>query len=224
MNFEEFKGFSREVILQSLALANEKILKLKDIGDLSGYELLEEKFIPKYEKLYFAMTLPDFQKNYEESQDVREQLIKILNDIMEKNGFTKEYILEKLEIRKKLKIKDVSGAKVVKKFYEHELMEIQSRKEKYLEEADKILKEEYKVTHELSNAVQQEEQTDIIYKLHPLRERFRKLDTEIVKLQEKEVEIQKNIDSEWKYEIYGTLHEDELKEKTKEVLKNEKIN
>ncbi|MGL6064403.1 MAG: hypothetical protein ACRC0S_04915 [Fusobacteriaceae bacterium] len=224
MEFEKFKEFSREIILQSLALGNEQILKLKAIGDLSGYELLEKEFIPKYEKLYFAITLPDFQKNYEESPEIGEQLTSILNEIMKKNGFSEEYIFEKLKLRKTLKTKDVSGAGVVKKLYEFELNEIQQKIKKYLVEADKILKEEYRLSDELGKVIQQEEQTKLIYKLHPLRERFRTLNEQIIRLQEKEIEIQKNIASEWKYEIYGTLHKDDLKNKTSEVLKNEKIN
>ncbi|MGL4687096.1 MAG: hypothetical protein ACRCVS_00250 [Fusobacteriaceae bacterium] len=224
MEFEKFKEFSREVILQSLALGNEQILKLKAIGDLSGYELLEKEFIPKYEKLYFAITLPDFQKNYEESPEIGKQLTNILNEIMKKNGFSEEYIFEKLKLRKALKTKDVSGAEVVKKLYEFELNEIQQKIKKYLREANKILKEEYRLSDELSKVIQQEEQTKLIYKLHPLRERFIILNEQILRFQEKEIEIQKNIASEWKYEIYGTFHKDDLKNKTREVLKNEKIN
>ncbi|MGL5124184.1 MAG: hypothetical protein ACRC6K_08570 [Fusobacteriaceae bacterium] len=224
MEFEKFKEFSREVILQSLSLGNEQILKLKTIGDLSGYELLEKEFIPKYEKLYFAITLPNFQKNYEEFPEAITQFSDILKDIMKKNGFSENYILEKLKIRKNLEANNTSSSKVVKKFYEFELNEVKQKINRYLKEADKVLKEEYKLNDELSKVIQEKEQTKLIYKLHPLREKFRKINDEIVKLKKKEVEVQKNIDSEWKYEIYGTIHEDELKNKTREVLKNEKIN
>lgn len=206
MEFKNFKEFALEVILQCLALANEKVEKLKDLGDLSGYELLEKEYIPKYEKLYLAINSEELEKVYGEGFLALE---KTLKEIMEKNSFSEEFIKDKISLRNSLG--ENSGSLVVKRFYEYELKEVKNKKEKLLEEADSILEEEFKVNNELSNAIQQEEQMEIIYKLHPLREKFRILDKEITRLQGLEEELNKKLQSKWRYEIYGTVNQEKLK-------------
>ena len=206
-DFKDFKSFSQEVILQCLALANEKIIKLKEIGDLSGYELLEKEYVPKYEKLYLAMESDEFKEVYgKEFMNLK----KTIQDIMEKNNFTKEFIQDKIVIRNSLG--EDKGSIVVKRFYEYELKEVKSKKQELLREADLVLDEEFKVNNELSNSIQQEEQMEIIYKLHPLREKFRNLDKEIMRLQGLEAELEEKLKTKWRYEIYGTINQEKLKE------------
>ena len=48
--------FCIEVILQVLKLTDNKIKQLREIGDLSGAEILEKDVIEKYEKLYGGLT------------------------------------------------------------------------------------------------------------------------------------------------------------------------
>lgn len=213
-NFDEFINYSLEIILQSLSLAEKKSEKLRNIGDISGSELIEKEFFPKYEKLYFALKTDEFSKKLEENIEERSQIKKILNDIKEKNGLTSEFIEEQLEKRKKLK--GNSGSEVVKKLYEYELKELRKKKNEYLKEADEILKKEFEINVELSNAVQQEEQNEIVYKLHPLREKFRILDKKILEVEEKEKKIEEKLFSEWRYEIYGTIDENTLKKNYEE--------
>lgn len=206
-DFKDFKEFSQEVILQCLALANEKIIKLKEIGDLSGYELLEKEYLPKYEKLYLAMESEEFQEVYGKEFV---NLKKTIQDIMEKNSFSKEFIEEKIALKNSLG--EDSGSLVVKRFYEYELKEVRTKKDLLLKEADLVLDEEFKVNTELSNSIQQEEQMEIIYKLHPLREKFRILDKEIMRLQGLQNELEEKLKTKWRYEIYGTVNQEKLKE------------
>ncbi|MGL5125379.1 MAG: hypothetical protein ACRC6U_05255 [Fusobacteriaceae bacterium] len=206
-DFKDFKSFSQEVILQCLALANEKVIKLKEIGDLSGYELLEKEYLPKYEKLYLAMESQEFKEVYGKEFI---NLKKTIQDIMEKNNFSKEFIQDKISIRNSLG--EDGGSIVVKRFYEYELKEVKSKKQELLKEADLVLDEEFKVNNELSNSVQQEEQMEIIYKLHPLREKFRNLDKEIMRLGKLEAELEDKLKTKWRYEIYGTINQKKLKE------------
>lgn len=207
---EKFKKYAREISLAILALGKSRIDKFREIGDISGAEILERDFIPKYEKLYLGLESEEFKTAFNEDSQALE---KLFNDIMEKNGFTKVQILEKLEKRESLEknLGEESGAKAVKQLFQHELTEIRRRKNRYLEEADSVLKEEFIVNTELSNSIQQEEQMEIIYKLHPLRERFRILDGKLVELEKREKSLEEKLQKKWSYEIYGTTSQEELK-------------
>ncbi|MGL5541755.1 MAG: hypothetical protein ACRDB2_00205 [Fusobacteriaceae bacterium] len=206
MDLEKFKKYASEIALAILALGKSRIDSLREIGDLSGAEILERDFIPKYEKLYLGLESEDFKKAFEEDSS---SLEKLFNDIMEKNGFTKEGILEKMKKRETLE--ENNGARAVKQLFQHELSEIKRRKNRYIEAADEVLKEEFIVNTELSNSIQQEEQEEIIYKLHPLREKFRILDGKLIELEKREKELEERIQKKWSYEIYGTLSQEELK-------------
>lgn len=206
MEFERFKKYAGEILLSILAVANEKAQHLHEIGDLSGEELLKDEFIPKYERLYLGLKSEEFRENFAKDSAA---FINLFEDIMKKNGFTKGQIEEKIRIREKLG--DNSGAKAVRQLFQHELAELKSRKYRLIEQADEVLKEEFQVNSELSNSIQQEEQMEIIYKLHPLRERFRKIDEKLMAIEKKEKELSKKLEAEWPYEIYGTLDEEALK-------------
>ena len=205
MNLDDIISNGKEIILQSLAQGYKKYEKLKEIGDISGYEIIEKEFLNKYEKLYLTFfdekAIAEFENNYKEIE-------KILEDIREKNGFTKEYISSQKKLREELKSE--SGSEVVKNFYEYQLKELKNKKAKLLIEADKILEKEFEVNEKLSNSIQQEEQMEIIYELHPLREKFRELDNKLVDLEEKIINLEGKIQKKWYYEIYGTAKKEEL--------------
>ncbi|MBP6322954.1 MAG: hypothetical protein KA336_03585, partial [Fusobacteriaceae bacterium] len=92
----------------------------------------------------------------------------------------------------------------------YQLKELKNKKAKLLIEADKILEKEFEVNEKLSNSIQQEEQMEIIYELHPLREKFRELDNKLVELEEKIINLEGKIQKKWYYEIYGTAKKEEL--------------
>lgn len=215
MDLENVISNGIEIILQSLALGNKKYEKFKEIGDISGYEIVEKEFLSKYEKLYLGFfdenTLKAFQTNAKEIE-------KILDDIREKNGFSKDFIEEQKELRRELS--GNSGSEVVKNLYEYQIKELKSKKSKLLIEADDILKKEFEINEKLSNAIQQDEQTEIIYELHPLRERFREIDKKLVDLDSKILKLEGKLQKKWYYEIYGTVKKEELLESYKNVFKN----
>ncbi|MGL4732408.1 MAG: hypothetical protein ACRCWN_01845, partial [Fusobacteriaceae bacterium] len=66
MDLEKFKKYASEIALAILALGKSRIDSLREIGDLSGAEILERDFIPKYEKLYLGLESEDFKKAFEE--------------------------------------------------------------------------------------------------------------------------------------------------------------
>ena len=201
----EILKFSIEVILQVFKSINKKIDEMKEIGDISGIEILEKDVIPKYEKLYGGLTGEAVEKFDEEQISV---IKKYIEDIMKENKFSKEYIKNQIELREKLK--GDSGAEVVKRFFQYEKKELEKIKYELLDRADKVLEEEEKLSMKMKNAVQEEEQIEYIYKLQPVRAEFRKIEEKIIKVQEKLDVLNKRLESEWPYEIYGTISKEEM--------------
>lgn len=206
--------FSIEVILQVFKSVNKKIDELKKIGDISAIEILERDVIPKYEKLYGGLTGEEIKKFDEEQLAAIKKYIK---DIMKENNFNDEYIKKQMELREKLK--GDSGAEVVKRFFQYEKKELEKTKYELLDRADKILEEEEKLSMEMKNAVQEEEQIEYIYKLQPVRAEFRKIEEKMLKIQEKLNVLNKRLTSEWPYEIYGTLSKDEMLKTYNKIMK-----
>ena len=203
--------FSIEVILQVFKSVNKKIDELKKI---SAIEILERDVIPKYEKLYGGLTGEEIKKFDEEQLAAIKKYIK---DIMKENNFNEEYIKKQMELREKLK--GDSGAEVVKRFFQYEKKELEKTKYELLDRADKILEEEEKLSMEMKNAVQEEEQIEYIYKLQPVRAEFRKIEEKMLKIQEKLNVLNKRLTSEWPYEIYGTLSKDEMLKTYNKIMK-----
>lgn len=206
--------FSIEVILQVFKSVNKKIDELKKIGDISAIEILERDVIPKYEKLYGGLTGEEIKKFDEEQLAAIKKYIK---DIMKENNFNEEYIKKQMELRENLK--GDSGAEVVKRFFQYEKKELEKTKYELLDRADKILEEEEKLSMEMKNAVQEEEQIEYIYKLQPVRAEFRKIEEKMLKIQEKLNVLNKRLTSEWPYEIYGTLSKDEMLKTYNKIMK-----
>lgn len=210
----EILKFSIEVILQVFKSINKKIDEMKEIGDISGIEILEKDVIPKYEKLYGGLTGEAVEKFDEEQLSV---IKKYIEDIMKENKFSEEYIKNQIELREKLK--GDSGAEVVKRFFQYEEKELEKIKYELLDRADKILEEEEKLSMEMKNAIQEEEQIEYIYKLQPVRAEFRKVEEKIIKVQEKLDVLNKRLESEWPYEIYGTISKEEMLEIYNKIMK-----
>lgn len=210
----EILKFSIEVILQVFKAINKKIDEMKEIGDISGIEILEKDVVPKYERLYGGLTGEAVEKFDEEQFS---SIKKYIEDIMKENNFNEEYIKSQMELREKFK--GDSGAEVVKKFFQYEKKELEKTKYELLDKADSILEEEEKLSMEMKNAVQEEEQIEYIYKLQPVRAEFRKTEEKILKVQEKLDILNKRLTSEWPYEIYGTVSKDEMLKTYNKIMK-----
>lgn len=208
--------FCVEVILQVLKLTDNKIKQLREIGDLSGAEILEKDVIEKYEKFYGGLTgegIKEFKE--EELKGIREHI----ENIMIKNNLSKEYIESQVALREKLK--GDSGAEVIKRFFQYEKKELEKTKYDLLEKVSKVLDEEERVSMLMKNAIQEEEQIEYIYQLQPIREKYRELESKIFKVQDKLDLLKKKLDSEWYYEIYGTVSKDEMLKTYNEVMKKD---
>lgn len=219
---DSFVDFAKEVVLQSLKNANDKLIKLEELGDISGVEILEKEFVKKYEKLYTILDSDEikeifshnknnieFQNNAKLS-DKKEKIMTIIEGIMTKNGYTQEEILLSLEKRGQYGVD--SASIVVKNLYEYELKEVEVRRKKILTEANIILRNLDELNLQLSNSIQQINQEKIIEQLYLLQQKYKVIDSEILRLERIKIKLEKTLESKWKYEIYGTLHKNRLKE------------
>lgn len=208
---------AEETFLEVLRIAMQKQKDLQEIGDLAGEELLEKEVIAKYENLYLALQAEDFEQFSEEQW---QNLQKSLEEIQKKHQMKAEFLKEKRKIRKSLTGK--SGAEVVKKLLEYQKKELEKQKRLIMEEASQILDEEEKLHQELCEAIQEEEQLRIFERLQPLQRRYGKIFEKAIDIQKKIDYTVRDIEKKWKFEIYGTISEQKLKETSEEFFKKQK--
>lgn len=203
----EILKFSTEVILQVFIKINKKIDELKKNDEISAIEILENEVIPKYEKLFKGLKV-EVKEDEEIDNEKFENIKKYIFYIMKENNLTEEFIHSQMELREKLK--NNSGAEVVKKLFEYEKKQMENTKYNLLDKVNLVLDREDKLAMDLKNAIQEEEQIECIYKLQPVREEYRALEEKILRVQKNIDELNKKLDSQWRYEIYGTISKEKM--------------
>ena len=121
-----------------------------------------------------------------------------------------EYI--NLQIKKRKELKGNSGSEVVEKFFKYKIKELKKIKGDLLQKINKVLDREEKLNLDLSNAIQEVEQLEIVEKLQPIRAEFRKLFVQLDKYQKELEETENKLSKKWYYEIYGTTDKETLLE------------
>lgn len=218
--YNEILKFSIEVILQIFIKINRRLDELNNNGEISAVEILENEVIPKYEKLLKGLKAEIIEDDQEKSIDSEkiENIKKYIFDIMKENNLTKEFIDSQIKIREELK--DNSGAEVVKKLFEYEKKQMENTKYNLLDKVNSVLDREDKLAMDLKNAIQEEEQIECIYRLQPVREEYRALEEKILRVQKNIDNINKKLDSQWAYEIYGTISKDDMLNTYNQTMKN----
>ena len=216
MERERFRVYAQEVILTVLKMTSVQIDKLREMGDLSGVEILEEKVVIPYEKIYGALLEMKVENM---SDDEFKPFEEMVEEIREKNSLSVEKVLENLEKREKLK--GVSGATVVKRFFKYNSNRLLDKKDKITEKYNELALEEQNLENLLKETIQEEEQFDIIYKLQPVREKLREIEQRYLSVERDINQLKRKLESKWPYEIYGVVSEEELLETYKEAFKME---
>lgn len=218
--YNEILKFSIEVILQIFIKINRRLDELNNNGEISAVEILENEVIPKYEKLLKGLKAEIIEDDQEKSIDSEkiENIKKYIFDIMKENNLTEEFIDSQIKIREELK--DNSGAEVVKKLFEYEKKQMENTKYNLLDKVSSVLDREDKLAMDLKNAIQEEEQIECIYRLQPVREEYRALEEKILRVQKNIDNINKKLDSQWAYEIYGTISKDDMLNTYNQTMKN----
>ena len=209
MNTDKFISYSKEIILQVLRKNSQELMKAHEEKNTKEIDLLEKEVLPKYEKLYLALSDEELKnKSSEEIQGI----LKIMEDILEKNKFSKEFIEESM--KKREEYKDKSGALVVKRLFEYSIKNLKKKKTNIYKVLTPLLKKEEKLEADLKEAIQYDDEMRISADIVDVREDKRELLSQVADLDEKISSIEKDIENRWKYEIYGTVTQEELEKYT----------
>ena len=203
-----FIDYAREVCLQNLFLADNIKVDLKNQDNLYEVERIEKEVISVYESIYLSLDEEFLLKLYKENQKSFEQLEATIEKMKKDANLKDEYI--KTQIKKREELKGNSGAEVVEKFFKYKIKELKKIKGDLLQRLNKLLDKEEKLNLDLSNAIQEVEQLEIIEKLQPVRAEFRSLSLQLDKYQKELEETENKLFKKWYYEIYGTTDKEVL--------------
>lgn len=205
---KEIVDYGREICLQNLLLITRLKEDLKQKTDLSGIEKIDKEVLPIYENIYFSLEEEQLKSMIADDSELLEKIKNNLEKILENSNLSKNFILEQLSKRKELIGK--SGAEVVKKFNTYKLKEYKKERADLLSKINLVLDEEEKLNLDLSNAIQEKEQMEIIEKIQPIREKYRELEKKFNMFQEEVKKCEEVLNKKWPYEIYGTREEKEF--------------
>ena len=205
---KDFINYAREVCLQNLFLADNIKVDLKNQDNLYEVERIEKEVISVYENIYLSLDEEFLLKLYKENKKAFEQLEKTIEKMREDTNLKDEYI--KTQIKKREELKGNSGSEVVEKFFKYKIKELKKIKGDLLQKLNKLLDKEEKLNLDLSNAIQEVEQLEIIERLQPVRAEFRNLSLQLDKYQKELEETENKLLKKWYYETYGTTDKDIL--------------
>ena len=205
---KDFINYAREVCLKSLLWADNIKVDLKSQDSLYEVERIEKEVISVYENIYLSLDEEFLLKLYKENKKAFEQLEKTIDKMREDANLKDEYIRN--QIKKREELKGNSGSEVVEKFFNYKIKELKKIKGDLLQKLNKLLDKEEKLNLDLSNAIQEVEQLEIIERLQPVRAEFRNLSLQLDKYQKELEETENKLLKRWYYEIYGTTEKDIL--------------
>ena len=198
---KNFIDYAREVCLQSLLLADNIKVDLKNQDNLFEAERIEKEVISKYENIYLLLEEETLLNIYKKDKKIFEKIKETIEKMAKDSNLKEEYI--KAQIKKREELKGNSGAEVVEKFFKYKIKELKKIKGDLIQKINKVLDKEEKLNLDLSNAIQEVEQMEIIEKLQPVRAEFRSYFWQFVKYQKELEEKENNLSKNWSYEIYG---------------------
>ena len=207
---KHFIDYAREVCLQNLFLVDNFKVDLKNQDNLYEVERIDNEVISKYENIYLLLDETIILDIYKKDRKVFEKIEKAIKKMAEDAKIKDEYI--NLQIKKRKELKGNSGSEVVERFFKYKIKELKKIKGDLLQKINKVLDREEKLNLDLSNAIQEVEQLEIVEKLQPVRAEFRKLSIQLDKYQKELEETENKLSKKWYYEIYGTTDKETLLE------------
>ena len=205
---KDFINYAKEICLQNLFLADNIKVDLKNQDNLYEVERIEKEVISVYENIYLSLDKEFLLNLYKENKKAFEQLEETIEKMKKDANLKDEYI--KTQIKKRIELKGNSGAEVVEKFFKYKIKELKKIKGDLLQKLNKLLDKEEKLNLDLSNAIQEVEQLEIIERLQPIRSEFRDLSLQLDKYQKELEETENKLLKKWYYEIYGTTDKEVL--------------
>lgn len=203
--YEDILLLGRELALNVLKEADRKLKNYFDLGDVDAVKSISEEVIPKYVNLYnqFFAEIPE-----DLDEKMLESLEKVIYDIMEKHKIDEDYLWD--EVRKRISLKGNSGADVVKKLFETQLMHIEDKINEIVDKNSHLIKDLEKAEKAMANSIQRDEEEKYFELIKDIGKKIDMVNGKILEWKDKSEEIKYSINSKWKYEIYGTTPKDEL--------------
>lgn len=207
MEQKKVMKYWKEALLQVFKIINNRLESFKEIGDLSGIEKLEEDVIPLYEKFYNGLqTFLGKSGSYDKNQF--DNIKANVDNILKAYSIEKDFILEQMKLREENK--GNSGSEVVKNLFEYERKNLLNIRGDLTRKINQLLDTEEKLNLELCDAIQECDQMEIMDKLLPVREEYRKNEEKYLDVHKKLAELENKLDKKWYYEIYGTISKEEM--------------
>lgn len=207
MEQKKVMKYWEEALLQVFKIINNRLESFKEIGDLSGIEKLEEDVIPLYEKFYNGLqTFLGKSGSYDKNQF--DNIKANVDNILKAYSIEKDFILEQMKLREENK--GNSGSEVVKNLFEYERKNLLNIRGDLTRKINQLLDTEEKLNLELCDAIQECDQMEIMDKLLPVREEYRKNEEKYLDVHKKLAELENKLDKKWYYEIYGTISKEEM--------------
>jgi hypothetical protein len=215
-----FIKFGKEVILNILKKSDVKLSEIEELilerkynKDGEYFALKDEKrelqeVMKPYIELYKTLSRAEETKEENSNDDIEKAKL-IIKNLMEINKLEKDKILS--EIKKRDVFKGKSGAEVVKTFLEYQLKELKKSKVKLSEKGATLLKEEAELKHMLEDSIQEKESAEILEKLFKKGKEVENIAEKILICEDRIKEIEEDLEWEWKFQIYGTISKEELR-------------
>ncbi|MDP0494217.1 MAG: hypothetical protein Q7K48_07955 [Fusobacterium sp. JB021] len=206
MNRKYFVKFSLEAILQVLKKYDLELKLAEKENNEEKIKLLKEEIIPKYDRLYFGLK----NTNFDEKDDKEINGIeKTINDILEKNEISREYVEQCEEKREDLE--GNSGAEVTKNLFLYTIRNLEKKKGNIYDKLNPIIEREKQLEAEWKECIQYEDEMKVAADIVEVREEKRNLQEQLDHVDFLINQIRYDLDCGWKYEIFGTISKEELK-------------
>lgn len=212
---EDLLLLGKEVVLSIMKLADDEMKKAREMEDFEKEKSIFTEVIPKYYKLF-----EEFNSEAGDEGDITEEVLikmeEMVYKLIEDYKIDEEDIWDK--VRKRLELKENSGAEVVKKLFEFQLGQLKSDRNKLLDIEKQLLEKQRELEKNLADAIQEREELEAFKNLKENSDKLDAIDKKFLEMDEKIAELEYNIDSKWRYEIYGTISKEEMLEAYKEVI------
>ncbi len=218
MNFkeklEDLMLLGKEVCLELLKIADKELRNSKKMEDKEKEKSILVDVIPYYERIY-----AEFDRELDK-YDINEEMIEkvegIVYKLLEENKLDEEKLWDNVRVR--IELEGNSGAEAVKNLFEFQLEDIKDEINKLLSVEKELLDKQKKFEMDLADAIQEIEELEAFDKVKKNSNKIDKIGKKLEELEIKVSELEYNIRTKWRFEIYGTISKEKVLEIYKDVI------
>ncbi len=211
---EDLMLLGREVCLELLKIADEELRNSKEIEDKEKEKSILTDVIPHYQRIYaeFDRELDE----YDIDEEMVEKVEEIVYKLLEENKLDEEKLWNNVRVR--LEFQGNSGAEAVKNLFEFQLKDIKDEINKLLSIEKELLDKQKKFEMNLADAIQEKDELEAFDKVRENSDKIDKVGKKLEELEIKVLELEYNLRTKWRFEIYGTMSKEKVLEIYKDVV------